>query len=58
MLTKAVIKDGVVVNIFVVDPENIPDWATVYPDIPEPFGIGSYYDGASFYNPPTEGPTA
>jgi len=47
----AEIKNGVVVNTIVVDPDNIPDWCLGFPEITEA-GIGWTYDGQSFSEPP------
>ena len=52
---RATIENGVVVNVFVVDTTDVPDWAITYPMIPDGFGIGSLYDGSTFTNPPEEG---
>lgn len=43
---KAEIKDGIVTNIILVDPANIPDWCADWPDATEGCQIGgSYADG-------------
>lgn len=52
-MTKAEIKDGVVVNVIVVDPNNIPDWCADWPTIIEG-GIGWTWDGVNFIEPVVE----
>lgn len=52
---RATLASGVVVNVFVVDTDAVPDWAITCPVIPEGFGIGALYDGTTFTNPPEEG---
>lgn len=49
-MTKAEIKDGIVVNVIVVDPDNIPDWCANWPTITEG-GIGWAWDGTNFVEP-------
>lgn len=52
---RATLVDGVVVNIFVVDTTDMPDWAITCPVVPDGIGIGATYDGTTFTNPPEEG---
>lgn len=51
-MVKAQIKNGVVVNVIVVDPDNVPDWCYDWPTI-EIGGIGWLWDG-SVFTPPAE----
>ena len=45
-MIKAQIEDGIVVNIIVVDPDNIPEWCTDWPTATENCNIGgAYVDG-------------
>ena len=46
----AVIKNGIVENVIVVDPCNIQDWAADYPDAGDA-GPGWLYDGETFTDP-------
>lgn len=50
-MNKAQIENGVVVNVIVVDPDNIPDWCSSWPTITDG-GIGWYWDGSVFTPPP------
>lgn len=50
-MIKAQIENGIVVNVIVVDPENIPEWCADWPTITEG-GIGWSWDGANFTAPP------
>jgi hypothetical protein len=49
-MVKAQIKDGIVVNVIVVDPDNIPDWCYDWPTI-EIGGIGWIWSGGVFTPP-------
>ena len=49
-MVKAQIKNGIVVNIIVVDPENVPTWCVNWPTVTGA-GIGWSWDGINF-NPP------
>lgn len=40
----AEISNGVVVNTIAVDPDNIPDWASGWPEVVGEFGVGDTYD--------------
>lgn len=51
----AEIKDGVVVNVIVADPNNLPEWATDWPEA-GPAGPGWAYDGKTFTPPPEPDP--
>jgi hypothetical protein len=51
-MQKAEIKDGKVVNVLEIDPENIPDWCASWPNIADGAGIGWLYDGVTFTEPP------
>ena len=45
-MQKAEIKNGIVTNVIVVDPTNIPDWCADWPEATEGCQIGgSYADG-------------
>jgi len=45
-MIKAQIEDGIVVNIIVVDPDNIPEWCADWPTATESCNIGgAYVDG-------------
>jgi hypothetical protein len=52
-MTKAEIRNGVVVNVILVDPENVPDWCENWPTIIDG-GIGWLWDGSTFTPPPAE----
>lgn len=52
-MIKAEIKDGLVVNVIVVDPKKIPIWCKNWPTITEG-GIGWTYDGTKFIEPVVE----
>ena len=47
-MIKAIIKNGIVTDCIVVDPANIPSFASSLPTIPDGFGIGDSYDGKAF----------
>ncbi len=49
-MVKAEIKDGIVVNVILVDPDNIPDWCVDWPTITDG-GIGWSWDGLNFISP-------
>lgn len=51
-MNKAKIKDGVVDNIILVDPSNIPEWCADWPDADDQVNIGYLWDGTSFSQPP------
>ena len=45
-MNKAEIKNGIVTNVILVDPANIPDWCADWPEVTEGCQIGgSYADG-------------
>lgn len=48
------IQNGVVRNIILVDPENLPDWAAHWPEIQEGFGIGDLYANGAFEAVPVD----
>ena len=51
-MIKAQIKNGIVTNIIVVDPDNIPVWCADWPDATELCNIGgSYVDGSFIPSP-------
>lgn len=57
-MQKAKIENGIVANIILVDPENIPDWCSSWPEAPEEVKIGWAYNGENFIalelpNPPS-----
>lgn len=47
-MIKAIVENGVVTNCVMVDPADIPSFATDLPTLPDGFGIGSLYDGKTF----------
>lgn len=53
-MQKAEIKDGKIVNVLEIDPNNIPDWCASWPNITGMAGIGWSYDGAQFFAPETD----
>lgn len=54
-MNKAQIKNGIVANIIVVDPNNIPDWCSDWPEATELCEIdGSYVDGVFIPKPQPE----
>jgi len=56
-MQKAEIKDGKVVNVVEIDPNNIPSWCASWPNIADGAGIGWSYDGTKFTAPEPEQPT-
>jgi hypothetical protein len=54
-MRKAVIADGVVINVIEVDPDQIPDWAQGFPEAGDA-GPGWTWDGESFAPPPEPDP--
>ena len=52
VMQKAEIKDGKVVNVLEIDPDNIPDWCADWPNIIGMATIGWSYDGITFTEPP------
>jgi hypothetical protein len=55
-MKKAEISNGIVVNVILVDPQNIPDWCADWPETEEA-GPGWLYDGSTFSPPPPVMPT-
>ena len=53
LMGKAEIKDGVVVNLILVDVNNIPDWCADWPDATGA-QIGWLYVNGSFVDPATQ----
>lgn len=51
----AEIKNGVVVNVIEADPDNLPEWATGWPEAGQA-GPGWTYDGEAFTPPPEPDP--
>lgn len=49
-MVKAQIKNGIVVNVIVVDPDNIPTWCVNWPTVTGA-GIGWSWDGSNFIPP-------
>jgi hypothetical protein len=49
-MNKAFIKNNIVENIIVVDPNNIPDWCADWPTVPETDNvyIGCLYEDGQF----------
>lgn len=47
-MKKALIENGIVTNLIVVDPTNIPDWCADWPDAPDTARIGGQYTGGVF----------
>lgn len=47
----AQVEGGVVVNITMADPENLPDWCADWPVVDGPVGIGWVLDGEGFAPP-------
>jgi len=52
-MVKAQIENGIVVNVILIDPNNIPDWCADWPTITEG-GIGWLWDGNTFSEPKTD----
>lgn len=46
----AEIKDGIVVNVVIADPSNVPQWCADWPDAGDA-GRGWSYDGENFFPP-------
>ena len=38
------IENGIILNVIVVDPDNVPDWCSNWPDLPEGGQIGHTYN--------------
>jgi hypothetical protein len=55
-MKKAEISNGIVVNVILVDPQNIPDWCASWPETEEA-GPGWLYQGGQFLPPPPVVPT-
>jgi hypothetical protein len=55
-MKKAEISNGIVVNVILVDPQNVPDWCADWPETDEA-GPGWLYDGSTFSPPPPVTPT-
>jgi hypothetical protein len=55
-MKKAEISNGIVINVILVDPQNIPDWCASWPETDEA-GPGWLYDGFTFSPPPPVTPT-
>lgn len=47
-MRKAEIQNGAIVNVILVDPNNIPDWCSSWPEITGPYEIGDKYFGGVF----------
>ena len=50
-MKKAQIENGVVINLILVDPENIPDWCQSWPTVDDSISIGSSYADGIFTPP-------
>jgi len=48
----AKIENGVVENVILVDPDNIPDWCADWPEATQDAEIGGSYDGNVFFRRP------
>jgi len=48
----AKVENGIVENVIMVDPDNIPDWCADWPEASEDAEIGGSYDGQKFYRRP------
>jgi hypothetical protein len=48
MMNKAEIKNGIVTNMILVDPNNIPDFCASWPEVVEGCQIGGSYVGGVF----------
>lgn len=55
-MRKAQIENGVVTNIILVDPDNVPDWAADLPDATPDAEIGAAYANGVFTPPPAPEP--
>lgn len=55
-MNKAEIKNGIVTNIIVVDPSNIPNWCANWPEATELCEIGDSYIEGSFIPKPQPEP--
>jgi hypothetical protein len=53
-MNKAEIRDGVVVNIIIVDPNSVPEWCADWPNTNADVSIGHLWDGSSFSPPPVD----
>lgn len=51
-MKKAVIKNGVVENVILVDPNDIPEWAQGYPECPDDTSRGDTYADGVFTKAP------
>ena len=51
-MIKAKIEDGVVVNIIVVDPDNVPEWCADWPTATQDCEIGGTYADGIFTRVP------
>lgn len=56
-MNKAEIINGKVNNVILVDPENVPDWCTNWPDAPNDVSQGWSYANGQFSPPPPVVPT-
>ena len=50
-MKKAEVKEGVVTNVFLVDPHEIPEWAKAYPTCPDSTSRGDFYENGTFTRP-------
>mgnify|MGYP003660515248 CR=1 FL=1 len=57
VMQKAEIKNGKVVNVLEIDPNNIPSWCASWPNVADGTGIGWSYDGTRFTAPEPVQPT-
>jgi hypothetical protein len=55
-MNKAQIKNGIVTNIIVVDPNSLPDWCKDWPEATEACEVGGSYVDGSFIPKPQPQP--
>lgn len=56
-MKKAEIVKGIITNIIVVDPDNIPDWCATWPEAVGDVSIGWIYSNGEFIEPEPKQPT-
>ena len=55
-MKKAEVVDGVVKNVIVVDPNNVPEWCAEWPDATDDAEVGGTYAGGVFTRAPRPDP--